>query len=90
AYRNKVKECGAEEDLGGYSPEQRFYLSYAGIWASNQRDEEKVRRVKSDPHSLEENRVNVTLKNISDFINAFDIKEGDKMYRPENERVVIW
>ena len=90
AYRNKVKECGAEEDLGGYSPEQRFYLSYAGIWASNQRNEEKVRRVKSDPHSLEENRVNVTLKNISDFINAFDIKEGDKMYRPENERVVIW
>ena len=90
AYRNKVKECGAEEDLGGYSPEQRFYLSYAGIWASNQRDEEKVRRVKTDPHSLEENRVNVTLKNISDFINAFDIKEGDKMYRPENERVVIW
>lgn len=74
----------------GFSPLQRFYLAYAGVWASSIREEEKVARVKRDPHSLEENRVNETLRNIKEFFEAFDIHEGDKMYRPEKERVVIW
>lgn len=77
-------------DIDGFSPLQRFYLGYANLWAGNIRDEEILVRTKTDPHSLGRNRVNVTLMNIAPFFSAFNIKEGDKMYRPENERVVIW
>ncbi len=78
------------EDIDGLTPLQRFYLAYANVWAGNIRPEEVLSRTKTDPHSLGENRVNVTLRNIEPFFEAFDIKEGDKMFRPENERVVIW
>lgn len=84
------RENKEEEIIDGLSPAQRFYLSYANVWADNIRDEEVLDRTKSDPHSLGRNRVNVTLRNIEPFFEAFDIKEGDKMYRPEKERVVIW
>ena len=78
------------EPVDGYTAEQRFYLSYANIWAQNITDEEKARLTKLDVHSLGENRVNVTLRNIQTFFDAFGIKEGDAMYRPESEQVVIW
>ena len=76
--------------IDGFTPEQRFYLSYGAIWAQNITDEEKDRLTKLDVHSLAENRVNVSLRNFQSFFDAFGIKEGDKMYRPESERVVIW
>lgn len=76
--------------IDGFTPEQRFYLSYATIWAQNIRSEEKIRLTKLDVHSLAENRVNVSLKNFQTFFDAFGIKEGDAMFRPENERVHIW
>lgn len=69
---------------------QQFYLSYAGVWAENIREEEILSRNVSDPHSLGRNRVNVTVKNLSTFFDAFDIKDGDKMFKPEKERVIIW
>ncbi len=74
----------------GLSPEQIFYMNYANIWANNCRDEEKLNLTSSDPHSLAENRVNVTLRNIEPFFEAFGIKEGDKLYRAPEDRVVIW
>lgn len=77
-------------DIDGFSPLQRFYLAYANLWAGNIREEEILNRTKTDPHSLGENRVNVTLRNIEPFFEAFEIKEGDKMFRPIEERVVIW
>ena len=77
-------------DIDGFTPEQRFYLSYANIWAMNITDEEKARLTKLDVHSLGENRVNVTLRNLQTFFDAFGIVEGDPMFRPEEERVVIW
>ena len=76
--------------IDGFTPEQRFYLSYAAIWAQNIRDEEKARLTKLDVHSLAVNRVNVSLRNFQSFFDAFGIGEGDKMYRPESERVHIW
>lgn len=79
-----------EETIGGLSPMQRFFLAYANVWAGNIRDEEKLVRTKTDPHSLGENRVNATLRNLQPFFDAFKIKQGDPMFRPENERVVIW
>ena len=78
------------EDIEGFSPLQRFYISYANVWASNIRPEEILLRTKTDPHSLAKNRVNVTLKNIEPFLKAFGVKEGNEMWRPENERVIIW
>lgn len=78
------------EPIDGFTPEQRFYISYAIIWAQNITDEEKARLTKLDVHSLAENRVNVSLKNFQTFFDAFGIKEGDPMFRPESERVHIW
>lgn len=78
------------KDIDGLTPLQRFYLAYANVWADNIRDEEILKRTKTDPHSLGRNRVNVSLRNIDIFFEAFGIKEGDKMFRPESERVVIW
>ena len=78
------------DDADGFTPEQRFYLAYANLWAGNIREEEILNRTKTDPHSLGKLRVNATLKNIVEFYNAFGIKEGDKMWMPEAERVIIW
>ena len=76
--------------IDGYTPAQRFYLSYAAIWAQNITDQEKARRTNMDPHSLAENRVNVSVRNFQTFFDAFDIHEGDAMFRPDEERVHIW
>jgi len=76
--------------IDGFTPAQRFYLSYATIWAQNITDQEKARLTNLDPHSLAENRVNVSVRNFETFFQAFGIKEGDPMFRPEEERVHIW
>ena len=77
-------------EIEGFTPEQLFYLAYASVWAANIRPEEILSRTKSDPHSLGRNRVNVTLRNLGPFLKAFDITEGHTMFRPEDERVIIW
>ncbi len=89
AYLDSLGDSEAK-DIDCLTPLQRFYLAYANVWANNIRDEEVLSRTKTDPHSLGENRVNVSLRNLQPFFDAFGIKEGDKMYRPEAERVVIW
>ena len=76
--------------IDGFTPAQRFYLSYGAIWAQNITDEEKARLTNMDVHSLAKNRVNVSIRNFQTFFDAFDIHEGDPMFRPESERVHIW
>ncbi len=89
AMQNAIK--GHEPGLiDGFTPEQRFFISYGIIWAQNITDEEKARLTNLDVHSLAQNRVNVSLRNFQQFFDAFDIKEGDPMFRPEAERVHIW
>ena len=78
------------EPLDGFTAEQRFYLAYATLWAQNITPQEEARLTLLDVHSLGRNRVNTTLRNIDSFFEAFGIKEGDPMFRPESERVVIW
>ena len=80
----------SEGSIDGFSPLQSFFLSYANVWAGSITEEEKLARTKTDPHSLAKNRVNVTLKNLDLFEKAFLIQEGDEMFRPETERVIIW
>ncbi len=77
-------------NIDGFTPQQVFYMNYANLWAGNIRDAEKERLTKLDVHSLGENRVNVSLRNIEPFFEAFGIKAGDKMFRPAEERVIIW
>ena len=89
AYFNSLGDKEGET-IDGLTPLQRFYLAYANLWACNIRDEEIARLTKADPHSLGRNRVNVSLRNIAPFFDAFGIGEGDAMFRPESERVVIW
>ena len=89
AYHNSLKGKEAPV-IDGLTGDQRFYLAYANVWAANIRDAEILRRTQTDPHSLGRWRVNASLRNIQPFFNAFGIKEGDPMFRPEAERVIIW
>lgn len=78
------------EAIDGFTPDQRFFLSYANVWAANITKEEILRRTKVDPHSLGVNRVNVAIRNLEPFFKAFDIQSGDKMWRNPADRVTIW
>ena len=88
--RKGVDVTSQDALIDGFTPDQAFYLNYANIWATNMRDEEKRNLTIGDVHSLAENRVNVTLRNIIPFFEAFGIKEGNKLYRPASEQVIIW
>ncbi len=78
------------EPIDGFTPDQRFYLAYAHVWAQNIRDKEILRRTKEDPHSLGNLRVIGPLKNVPEFYTAFNIKPGQPMYLDEEQRVKIW
>lgn len=88
--RKGVDVNSSDALIDGFTPSQAFYLNYANIWATNMRDEEKRNLTIGDVHSLAENRVNVTLRNIVPFFEAFGIKAGDKLFRPAEEQVIIW
>ena len=76
AYRNSLAGREAPAPIDGFTPEQRFYLGYATLWAQNIRDEEIARLTKLDVHSLGKWRVNATLRNLQDFYDAFSIADG--------------
>lgn len=78
------------DNVDGFTPEQRFFLSYANVWAGNIRPEEILSLTKSDPHSLGKWRVNGALPHISAWYDSFDIKESDPMYLTSEKRVSIW
>ena len=76
--------------IDGLTSEQRFFLAYAGVWASNITEAEIRSRTKSDPHALGEWRVNGALPHIDAWYEAFGVKQGDKMFIPESERLHLW
>ena len=76
--------------IDGLTGEQRFFIGFAQIWNGKLRPEEVRRRIATDPHSPEEFRCNQILKNVTEFYQAFDVKEDDALYLPEFERVRIW
>lgn len=86
----KTEQGKGDAKIDGFTPDQRFFLSYANVWAANITKEEILRRTKVDPHSLGVNRVNVAIRNLEPFFKSFDIKAGDKMYRAPEDRVAIW
>ena len=86
----KTPEAKAGKTIMGFTPEQRFFIAYAGVWANNITEAEIRSRVKSDPHSLGEWRVNGALPHINAWYKAFGVKEGDKLFIPESKRLKLW
>jgi putative endopeptidase len=88
--QNHFKENGRPENIDGFTPEQRFFMSWATVWRTKQRDEALRNQIKTDPHSPGRYRATEPLKNIDAFYEAFDIKEGDPMFVAKENRVRIW
>lgn len=86
----KTAQAKKGEKIEEFTPEQRFFLSYAGVWAGHIRDEEILRRTKTDPHSLGKWRVNGTLPHIDAWYDAFDITENNSLFIPKEKRADIW
>jgi len=89
AFKTATKDAPLKE-LKGFTPEQRFFISYANVWAGNIRPEQVLVQTKSDPHSLGKWRVNGALPQIGAWYEAFGIKAADKMFVPVEKRVSIW
>lgn len=85
-----MKKNGRTPDIDGFSPEQRLFLSWATIWRTKYRDESLRTQILTDPHSPGPYRAIGPLVNMESFYQAFDIKEGDPLFKPEAERVKIW
>ncbi len=90
---NALKNATAKKPLknkDGFTPAQRFFLAYAGVWGQNITEKEIRQRVKNDPHSLGKWRVDGALPHIDAWYEAFGVKPGDKMFIPKNERLELW
>lgn len=89
AFKNATKEKPLKT-LDGFTPEQRFFIAYAGVWGQNITEEEIRNRVKTDPHSLGKWRVNGALPHINAWYEAFGVKKNNKLFIPESERLQLW
>lgn len=86
----KTKQYKENIKIAGLTPMQRFFLGYAYAWMVDKRLESQKRQIMTDEHAPERFRVNGPLSNIDEFFQTFNIKEGEPMWRDEDERVVIW
>jgi putative endopeptidase len=85
-----LKANGNPGLIDGFTPEQRFFISWATVWRTKSRDEAIKSQVKTDPHSPGMYRAYVPIQNVDVFYDAFGIKKGDKMYIEPEKRVKIW
>src|SRR5438552_3196521 len=90
AFQKSMQGKPRPPDIDGFTPEQRFFLGYAQIWAQNVRPEYERQLVITDPHPLGRFRVNGPLSNMTLFAQAFQCKDGDPMVRPPDKRCQIW
>lgn len=81
---------GRPDDIDGFTPEQRFFMSWGTIWRTKYRDDALRNLIKTDPHSPGMARAVMPLQNVDAFYEAFDLVEGDKMYLKPEDRVKIW
>jgi putative endopeptidase len=86
----KTKEGQSNKKIDGFTPDQRFFLSWAQVWRSSQRPEAAAQRILTDPHSPEQYRTMAPLTNIDAWYKAFNIKEGDKLYKKPEDRTKVW
>jgi putative endopeptidase len=85
-----AKNPAKRQTIDGFTPEQRFFISFAQIWRTNVRDAEARRRVTVDPHSPGHFRAFGPLLHVQEFYDAFGIKPGSPMWLPPEKRAVIW
>ena len=85
-----TKQGKGNTKIDGFTPDQRFFISFAQVWRAKQKDESLRQLVLTNPHSPENWRVLGPLNNFTPFYNAFNVKPGDKMYKPGSERIKIW
>jgi putative endopeptidase len=90
AYKKSLEGKPRPKTIAGFTPEQRFFLGWAQVWASNIRPEAARLRVATDPHPLGRFRVNGPLSNMPAFAEAYQCKVGDAMLRPADKRCQIW
>ena len=86
----KTEQGKNGQPIDGFTPDQRFFMNWAQVWRSNILPEAAAQRILTDNHSPGVYRSNGPLTNIDAFYKAFDIKEGDKMYKPADKRTRIW
>ena len=86
----KTEMYKSNKMIGGLTPSQRFFMGYAFAWMVNRRDEALAHQIMTDVHSPAKFRINGVVSNLTSFYEAFGVKEGDKMYRSEANRVKIW
>lgn len=89
AYKNATKNKPLKTK-DGFTPDQRFFISYATVWGQNITEQEIRRLTKADPHSLGMWRVNGALPHIDMWYDAFGVKPGDKMFIPKEQRLELW
>jgi len=85
-----LQKNGRPEKIDGYTPEQRFFLSWGTIWRTKMRDEALKNLIMTNTHAPGMYRAYMPLKNVDAFYDAFDVQEGDKMYLKPEDRVRIW
>jgi putative endopeptidase len=86
----KTEEGKSNKKIDGFTPDQRFFLSWAQVWRSNILPDFQSQLILTDPHSPGMYRCNGPVSNIDAWYAAFNVQPGDKMYKPENERIKIW
>ena len=90
AYQKSLQGKPRPKNINGFTPEQRFFLGWAQVWAQNIRPQAARLRVATDPHPLARFRVNGPLSNMPAFAQAYQCKDGDPMVRPPDKRCQIW
>lgn len=86
----KTEQGKSNKKIDGFTPDQRFFLSWAQVWRLNILPDFAAQLILTDPHSPGMYRCNGPVSNIDAWYTAFDVKPGDKMYKPENERIKVW
>jgi putative endopeptidase len=86
----KTKQFKEGKKIDGFTPQQRFFLAWAQIWRNNTLPETAANLIKTDPHSPGEHRANAPVTNIDAWYEAFNVKPGDKMYKPAEQRTKVW
>ncbi|MBS1614657.1 MAG: M13 family metallopeptidase [Bacteroidetes bacterium] len=86
----KTEQGKNGKKIDGFTPDQRFFLSWAQVWRANTRPQELAQRIITDPHAPSMLRCNGPLSNMPEFYAAFNIKPGDKMWRADSIRAKVW
>ncbi|WP_128330423.1 M13 family metallopeptidase [Apibacter sp. HY039] len=85
-----LADKGRPKKIDNFTPEQRYFISWATIWRTKITDEALSNQIKTDPHAPGYYRAIAPLENIDGFYKAFKVKKGDKMFKPKNKRIIIW